>query len=64
MNRTDKARRIVQEHYGLYRYATIDEVADELAMLKRRGRGNWDDSQERLAARLAGLGFRFPDFTA
>jgi hypothetical protein len=49
----------VQEHYGLSRPATLDELSAELAMLRRRGLGNLDNSQQRLASML-GVAMRLP----
>ena len=51
---TQEAARIVRQHYGLSRPVTAEEVAAEVANIKRRRAGyGLDDSLERLAARLA-----------
>ena len=46
-------QRVVRSHYGLRRVVTPDEVAEEIASLKRKlQKGTLDDSSEYLAARL------------
>lgn len=47
-----QARRVIRNHYDLKREPTTKEVEGEIAMLKRRGLGNLDDRQHRLASAL------------
>lgn len=47
-----KAKTIIQQHYGLKKPVTNEEVRQELESLKRKGPLNWDDNQFKLAMKL------------